>query len=213
MGDYLLSSSLLQAALTGSVGIVEIISRLGGTLSEGEIYQLTNIKNEAVSEEAYFRIISHKTAALFRACAELGALAAGGTKEYVERASQLGEIIGLCFQIRDDIFDYFPASEVGKPTGNDLAEGKITLPAIYAINHTDREDVHLWAAHVKSGEATDLEIADLVAYTKQSGGIEYAEQRMKDLHNQAVSLLSSWKNVEVKAALQAYIDFVVERTK
>lgn len=213
VGDYLLSTSLLQASQTANIHVVEIISRLGGTLSEGEVAQLANIRREAITEEAYFHIIHNKTAALFAACAELGAISAGGDEVYVKNARKFGEIIGLCFQIRDDIFDYYADAAIGKPTGNDMAEGKITLPAIYAITHTDREDVCEWARKVKTGEATAEEIAQLVEYTKQSGGIEYAERRMKNLHQEALDLLdANWHNAAIKAALKDYIDYVVERT-
>ena len=213
VGDYLLSTSLLQAAQTNNIRVVEIISRLGGTLSEGEVAQLANIRREEITEEAYFHIIHNKTAALFAACAELGAISAGGTEEYVENARKFGEIIGLCFQIRDDIFDYYDDASIGKPTGNDMMEGKITLPAIYAIKQSAREDVHRWAKNVKAGCATVEDIANLVEYTKQNGGIEYAEKRMKALHNEALSLLDKhWHNDSIKAALKDYIDFVVERS-
>ena len=211
VGDYLLSASLLKAAETGHIRVVEIISRLGGTLSEGEISQLANIRREAITEEAYFHIIHHKTAALFAACAELGAISAGGDEQYVARARRFGEIIGECFQIRDDIFDYFSDSAIGKPTGNDMREGKLTLPAIYAINRTDCADVREWARKVKTGEATADDIQNLVEYTKQNGGIDYAEKRMQELHDEAVAMLSAWKNHEVRDALHGYIDFVVER--
>lgn len=211
VGDYLLSASLLKAAETGHIRVVEIISRLGGTLSEGEISQLANIRREAITEEAYFHIIHHKTAALFAACAELGAISAGGDEQYVARARRFGEIIGECFQIRDDIFDYFSDSAIGKPTGNDMREGKLTLPAIYAINSTDRADVREWARKVKTGEATGDDIQNLVEYTKLNGGIDYAEKRMQELHDEAVAMLSAWKNPEVRDALRGYIDFVVER--
>lgn len=211
VGDYLLSASLLKAAETGHIRVVEIISRLGGTLSEGEISQLANIRREAITEEAYFHIIHHKTAALFAACAELGAISAGGDEQYVARARRFGEIIGECFQIRDDIFDYFSDSAIGKPTGNDMREGKLTLPAIYAINSTDRADVREWARKVKTGEATVDDIQNLVEFTKLNGGIDYAEKRMQELHDEAVAMLSAWKNHEVRDALHGYIDFVVER--
>ena len=211
VGDYLLSASLLKAAETGHIRVVEIISRLGGTLSEGEISQLANIRREAITEEAYFHIIYHKTAALFAACAELGAISAGGDEQYVARARRFGEIIGECFQIRDDIFDYFSDSAIGKPTGNDMREGKLTLPAIYAINRTDCADVREWARKVKTGEATADDIQNLVEYTKQNGGIDYAEKRMQELHDEAVAMLSAWNNPEVRDALHGYIDFVVER--
>lgn len=211
VGDYLLSTSLLQAAQTSNIHVVEIISRLGGTLSEGEVYQLANIRKEHISEEAYFHIIYHKTAALFAACAELGAISAGGNADYVARAKRFGELVGLCFQIRDDIFDYYEDSKIGKPTGNDMLEGKLTLPVIYAIQHVDNERVTQLAARVKSGEASAAEIAELVDYTKSHGGIEYAERRMRELHNEALQLLDAWQNAEVRESLRGYIDFVVDR--
>lgn len=211
VGDYLLSTSLLQAAQTSNIHVVEIISRLGGTLSEGEVYQLANIRKEHISEEAYFHIIYHKTAALFAACAELGAISAGGNADYVARAKRFGELVGLCFQIRDDIFDYYEDSKIGKPTGNDMLEGKLTLPVIYAIQHADNEHVTQLAACVKSGEASAAEIAELVDYTKSHGGIEYAERRMRELHNEALQLLDAWQNAEVRESLRGYIDFVVDR--
>lgn len=211
VGDYLLSTSLLQAAQTNNIDVVKIISRLGGTLSEGEVYQLANIRKEHISEEAYFHIIYHKTAALFAACAELGAISAGGNADYVARAKRFGELVGLCFQIRDDIFDYYEDSKIGKPTGNDMLEGKLTLPVIYAIQHADNEHVMQLAARVKSGEASAAEIAELVDYTKSHGGIEYAERRMRELHNEALQLLDAWQNAEVRESLRGYIDFVVDR--
>lgn len=212
VGDYLLSVSLMQSAHTGNIQVVEIISQLGATLSKGEVDQLANIRKEEISETAYFQIIKHKTAALFAACAQLGALSAGASPEAVERARKFGEIIGLCFQIRDDIFDYYKESAIGKPTFNDMSEGKLTLPAIYAVTHTDREDVKGWARKVKTGTATYEEMEALVNYTKQSGGMEYAEQYMMRLHDEAVKLLENhWHNPEVKTALRGYIDFVVDR--
>lgn len=211
LGDYLLSKSLLVAGETNDIRVVDIISRLGGTLSEGEIYQLANIRNEAVSEEAYFRIIEHKTAALFAACAELGALSAGGDEAYVARAKEYGRMVGVLFQIRDDIFDYFADSAIGKPTGNDMAEGKLTLPAIFAIKNTERTDVHEWARRVKTGEASADEIAALVEFTKQAGGIDYAERCMDELHRNVCTLLREWQNADVRQALTDYLDFVVER--
>ena len=129
LGDYLLSKSLHQAALTGSIECVDIVAKLGGTLSEGEVFQLANIRNEKSTEEAYFRIIGSKTAELFAACAELGARSAHADDEFVKQAKKFGEIVGICFQIRDDIFDYYADSNIGKPTGNDMNEGKLTLPA------------------------------------------------------------------------------------
>ena len=211
VGDYLLSKSLHLSALTGSIKCVDIIAHLGGTLSEGEVFQLANIRNEISTEAAYFRIIHNKTAVLFSACAELGALSAGGDGEFVEHAQKFGEIVGMCFQIRDDIFDYYEDSNIGKPTGNDMAEGKLTLPAIYALEHTDDSDIHALAASIKRGEASREDIRRMVDFTKQSGGIEYAQKMMEKFHDDALQHLYVFKNEEVKKALQAYLDFVIGR--
>ena len=213
VGDYLLSKSLQEAAFTGSLRIVDIISRLGGTLSEGEIFQIANIRSEQISEEAYFRIIDHKTAALFAACAELGALSADAGEDFIEKARRFGEIVGICFQIRDDIFDYYSNSEIGKPTGRDMAEGKLTLPVIYALNSTNDAAMLALADKVKKGEADRAEIEALIAFAKQNGGIEYAERKMQELRAQALAAIASFKNEAVRKALEQYIDFVIDRQK
>ena len=214
VGDYLLSIALQQAAMTQSLKAVDIIARLGGTLSAGEVFQLDNIQQEAVTEEAYFHIIAHKTAALFAACGELGALTAGADEEAVQRARELGQLIGMCFQIRDDIFDYETHADIGKPTGNDMAEGKLTLPALYALNSTDNEEMKEIARKVKSGNVTKQEIAQLVAFTKDNGGIEYAEQKMLDLRAECMEYIEEEvDSQEIRDALIAYIDYVIQRKK
>lgn len=213
VGDYLLSKSLQEAAFTGSLRIVDIISRLGGTLSEGEIFQIANIRSEQISEEAYFRIIDHKTAALFAACAELGALSADAGEDFIEKARRFGEIVGICFQIRDDIFDYYSNSEIGKPTGRDMAEGKLTLPVIYALKSTNDAEMLALADKVKKGEAERSEIEALIAFAKQHGGIEYAERKMQELRSQAYTAIASFKNEDVRKSLEQYIDFVIDRQK
>jgi octaprenyl-diphosphate synthase len=210
LGDYLLSLSLEQAAQSGSLQTVQTIANLGGTLSEGEIFQLNNIQSETITEEAYFHIIERKTAALFTACGQLGGISAGATPEYIELAKRVGTIIGVCFQIRDDIFDYF-TDDIGKPTGNDLREGKFTLPAIYAINH--HPDAHILALvkRVKNFEASAQDIQEIIDFTKANGGIEYAQTKMLELREEALKLLHQFRNAEIKEALTHYINYVVDR--
>lgn len=210
LGDYLLSLSLEQAAQSGSLQTVQTIANLGGTLSEGEIFQLNNIQSETITEEAYFHIIERKTAALFTACGQLGGISAGATPEYIELAKRVGTIIGVCFQIRDDIFDYF-TDDIGKPTGNDLREGKFTLPAIYAINH--HPDAHILALvkRVKSFEASAQDIQEIIDFTKAHGGIEYAQTKMLELREEALKLLHQFRNAAIKEALTHYINYVVDR--
>ena len=211
LGDYMLSKTLQQAALTGNIDIVEQVSTLGATLSEGEIFQLANVETDFISERAYFEIIRNKTAALFTACGTLSALSMGADEDFCQRARKFGEIVGLCFQIRDDIFDYFDDEKIGKPRGNDMKEGKLTLPVIYAINSTNDADARALAMKVKSHEASPAEISSLIEFAKSHGGIEYAEATMDRLREEARNLIVDFKNDEVKASLEQYIDFVIGR--
>lgn len=210
VGDYLLSTSLKHAAIAGSLEVVDIVARLGQTLSDGELQQLSNVKSDEISEEQYFDVIRSKTASLFASCAEVGALLSGATKAQIARLRDFGTYVGLCFQIRDDVFDYYDV-EVGKPTGNDMKEGKLTLPVIYAVLQPGAEKWHEIALKVRAGKATEDEIKNLVEFTKQSGGIDYARHKMDEIRNSALELLSDEGNDEVREALQLYLDFVLKR--
>ncbi len=212
VGDYILSTALLNISFTSSDDIVRDLAELGRTLSNGEILQLTNISNKEISEEVYYQVIKQKTAALFEACAVIGAKAGGADATAVEEARKFGQNIGIIFQIRDDIFDYYDSKEIGKPTGNDMAEGKLTLPVIHALNSTQDEEMLTLARKVKSGNVNADEIARLVEFTKANGGIEYAEKRMNELHEETLAFIE--KHIvddDIKQALKAYIDFVIER--
>ncbi|WP_443897784.1 polyprenyl synthetase family protein, partial [Paraprevotella clara] len=127
VGDYLLSTALKHAAMAGDLRVVGLVARLGQTLSDGELQQLSNVKSDEISENQYFNVIRRKTASLFAVCAEVGALLSGASEDEIRRLGEFGTYVGICFQIRDDVFDYYDA-EVGKPTGNDMKEGKLTLP-------------------------------------------------------------------------------------
>ena len=212
VGDYILSTALLQVSYTHSEVIVRCLAELGRTLSNGEILQLSNIQNQDISEDIYYQVIKQKTAALFEACAALGAVSAGATESEVESARSFGRNLGIIFQIRDDIFDYYDHGEIGKPTGNDMIEGKLTLPVIYALNTTQDEEMITLARKVKNGSVTDEEIARLVAFTKAHGGIEYADKRMRDFHAEATLFLETEvKDEAVRSSLKAYLDYVIER--
>ena len=212
VGDYILSTALLHISYTHNEVIVRYLAELGRTLSNGEILQLQNVHSKDFSEEAYYQVIRQKTAALFEACAAMGALSGGAKEEEVEYAKQFGSNLGVIFQIRDDIFDYYDQSEIGKPTGNDMAEGKLTLPALYALNSTHDKEMTEIAYKVKDGTVSKDEIARLVNFTKVNGGIDYAEKKMWELHASSMVLLD--KEVEdgpVKDSLKAYLDYVIER--
>ena len=179
VGDYLLSTALLHVSLTDNQQIVQYLAELGRTLAKGEILQLSNISNTNISEDIYYQVIKQKTAALFEACCAIGALSAGADADEIEAAKLFGQNLGIAFQIRDDIFDYYDSQEIGKPTGNDMAEGKLTLPVIHALNATGDEEMISLARKVKEGSVDSDEIARLVDFTKNNGGIEYAEERME----------------------------------
>lgn len=212
VGDYILSTALLHVSYTSSDRIVSGLAELGRTLSDGEILQLENISNQTISEEAYYEVIKRKTAALFEACTEIGALSVGASKDDVEQARLFGLHLGMAFQIRDDIFDYYESNDIGKPTGNDMAEGKLTLPVIHAVLSADNGAMKDLALKVRKGEVTPEEVAQLVAFTKENGGIEYAEAKMREFKNKAIGFIEEKiQDVDIKQALNAYLDYVIER--
>ncbi len=214
VGDYLLSTALLHVSYTDNQKIVQYLAELGRTLASGEILQLSNIRNQKISEDVYYQVIKQKTAALFEACCAIGALSAGATENEIEAAKLFGQNLGIIFQIRDDIFDYYDAAEIGKPTGNDMAEGKLTLPIIYALNTTGDEMMIQLAYKVKDHTATPEEIARLVAFAKENGGIDYAERRMDDIHRDSMRYIENHVGDEdIKNSLKAYLDFVIQRDK
>lgn len=212
VGDYILSTALLRVSLTDHQQIVQLLAELGRTLAAGEILQLSNIQNSEFSEEVYYHIINNKTAALFEACAKIGAISGGASEEELQAAAKFGQNIGMIFQIRDDIFDYFDSKEIGKPTGNDMVEGKLTLPVIYALNKSNYESMHTLARKVKSGTVNADEIAVLVEFTKEQGGIQYAEHRMEEIAAEARVFIDRYvKEKAVRDALTAYLEYVIQR--
>ena len=213
VGDFLLATSLTNAALTDNISLVKLVSCLGQKLSEGEIIQLSNTNASDFSEDVYFDVIKKKTAALFSTAAEAGVRSVESCDEIAEKAYQFGELIGIAFQIKDDIFDYNPSDSLGKPSGNDMKEGKLTLPALYVLNAFNDESMKNLALKIRSLEATNEEITLFIDYVKQNGGIEYATQVMIDYRNKALALLPQTASPDLKEALTSYIDYVIERSK
>ena len=211
VGDYLLANGLLCASKVDSPRLVGIVSKAAQALASGEILQLSNVSNQSIDENVYYDIINRKTAALFSACSEAGALRASTDENVIQNMSLFGHYVGMCFQIRDDIFDYDTSADIGKPTGNDMKEGKLTLPLIYALNHSNDEYMQKLAHKVKSGEISDDEIDELVGFTRSNGGIEYAEHVMKTFADKAKDVLSSYPDGEIKSSLMMYVDYVIKR--
>ena len=212
VGDYLLSTALVFTGRCGDPRITDIVGALGQTLADGEIFQMFHSHEKMVSEEVYFEIIRKKTASLFSSCAEIGALSAGAQPDDVARARQIGEYIGICFQIRDDIFDYY-SNDVGKPTGNDMREGKLTLPIIYAVRTEGDDRIREMIVRLKAGELSEAEIGELIEFAKAKGGIEYAERTMQEYRKKAIDLLPASIDEDIRNAIIAYMDAVINRSK
>ena len=213
VGDFLLATSLTNAALTENISLVKLVSCLGQKLSEGEIIQLSNTNASDFSEDVYFDVIKKKTAALFSTAAEAGVRSVETSDEMAEKAYHFGELLGIAFQIKDDIFDYNPSDSLGKPSGNDMKEGKLTLPALYVLNTLNDESMKELALKIRALEATHDEINLFIDYVKRNGGIEYATQVMIDYRNKALALLPQTASEDLKEALTSYIDYVIERKK
>ncbi len=211
VGDYVLSTALFHVSMTHQEAIFRQIAELGRALANGEILQLTNTDENGLSEEKYFQVIENKTGALFESCCIIGALSAGLTMNDIQEVRRFGSIIGTIFQIRDDIFDYYDSKEIGKPTGNDMAEGKLTLPVLYALNHTDDAAMQSLAKKVKNGTVTPDEIASLVSFTKARGGIDYAMQKMDELAAEGLEFIRKSVKPELQDAFTAYLEYVIQR--
>ncbi|HZK04081.1 MAG TPA: polyprenyl synthetase family protein [Bacteroidaceae bacterium] len=212
LGDYIVAMSLEEALKSGNIQIVQILSMLAMKLSEGEIIQLNSRKDNALSEELYFDIIKKKTASLFSSCSRSAALVCNATAQELDAFEQFGFFSGICFQIKDDIFDYFKSKEIGKPFGNDLREGKFTLPAIYALNKSG-QDWESRIAAVKSCVATDNEIGEIIDFTVAHGGVSYAEQKMREYRNKAINSLPLSMDKGLRDCFETYIDVIIGRSK
>ena len=213
VGDYILSTALLRVALSDNYRIVQHLAELGRKLAAGEVLQLSNISNQEVSEDVYYQVIDQKTAVLFESCCILGAISVGASDEMIEKTAKFGHNVGMIFQIRDDIFDYYDSPEIGKPTGNDMLEGKLTLPVIYALTHHENPAVMNLAKKVKAGTINKDEIAVLIEYAKQHDGIKYAEKKMEEFAQEAQLFIDECVKPEMKDSYKAYLDYVIQRNK
>lgn len=213
VGDYVLSTALIRSIQTGNLQIIGIVSNLGRDLSEGEIKQLETAEESIIDESCYMQVIRKKTAMLLSACAEIGAISAAVSGEMVEKCREFGEYLGYCFQIKDDIFDYFKEANIGKPTGNDIREGKVTLPLLYALRTGRREEAEKCLHIIKEKDFTAENIDLLIDFAKANGGIEYAAQRMQVYHDKAVEVLMTLPESEAREGLLSLADYIVERRK
>ena len=213
LGDYILSLSIIRAVMSQSLQILGIISRLAQNLAEGELSQWASSDGKNIEEQRYFEIIRKKTAVLLSSCSEMGALSTKADKNTVEKFRLFGEYLGICFQIKDDIFDYFEQGELGKPTGNDLREGKVTLPLIYALKNAPANQSAKMLELLKKNDFTTENIKTLTDFAKENGGIEYAEAKMQETKQKALDILSEFPESDAKTAMIDLVDYIIERNK
>ncbi len=205
VGDFFVSNALQCALKVGEMSVIHSIAELSKELALGEINQINNARNHNVDEDIYFDIIRCKTASLFMSCIEVGGYAVGATDEQIAPLKHFAELLGLCFQIKDDIFDYFDDKKLGKPTGNDLREGKLTLPLIYALKNGKGDSNEAMLQLIQKEELTADEIVTLINYAKSEGGIDYAYERMQQLRDKGVEYIAGLPNSEVFIQLFDYI--------
>ena len=212
MGDFILSSALVGAIALSDLRIMGIVSAIGRELTEGEIRQFETAEGVILDEATYYDIIFQKTAVLFRSCAEVAAITTeASTKDY-DRAARIGTALGMAFQIRDDIFDYY-RSDVGKPTGNDIREGKITLPLLYVLTELQKEDKATpYLTLLAEKPISPSSIEQLTTLAHEAGGMDYAWKRLYHYIDEAKTLLLTFPESEYRTSLLALADYIAERT-
>jgi octaprenyl-diphosphate synthase len=210
VGDFLLSKGVLLSVDNGDFDLLKIISRAVREMSEGELLQIEKARRLDITEAIYFDIIRQKTATLIGACTAIGAASVGATQDVVDDMWNFGETIGLAFQIKDDLFDYSD-EKIGKPTGIDIKEQKMTLPLIYTLNKCSEDEKKWLINSVKNYNKDKKRVKEVIDFVKKSGGIEYTLQQMKNHQAKALQLLDKYPDSEYKTALVNMINYVVDR--
>lgn len=212
VGDYLLSKGLLLSVENNDHNLLKIVSTAVRVMSEGELLQIEKARRLDIKEEIYFDIIRQKTASLIASCCACGAAAAGADAATVEKMHRFGEHIGMAFQIKDDLFDYGPEGIIGKPTGIDIKESKMTLPLIHALANAGYSDRKRIINIVKNHNTDDKKVKEVIDFVKKSGGIEYSESRMKEYQVKAFEILDTFPQSVYKDSLRDLVQFTIERT-
>lgn len=213
VGDFFVSNALAAGIRTGNLSIISALSALGCELSLGEVDQICNARDHHFDEESYFNMIRQKTASLFMNCVKMGAEAVGACEEEYAPMIRFAELLGLCFQIKDDIFDYYSDDKIGKPTGNDLREGKVTLPLLYALANAPAAEGERMKDLIKRGDLTDVEISRLIEFAKANGGIDYAFGVMREMQTEAEALLAAYPSDRDKQSFHDIFEFIISRDR
>lgn len=212
VGDYMLSRVLLHSLENDNIRALQIVARAVREMSEGELLQIEKARKLDITEEVYFEVIRQKTASLIATVCE-SAAASVDREDMADRMRKFGELVGLAFQVKDDIFDYGTPGNIGKPTGNDIRERKMTLPLIYALQHSDKTVRQELMNIVKNHNEEKKYVQRAIHLVIQSGGIEYAHKRMIELKTEALDLLADIPDSESKRALIGLVEYTVTRDK
>lgn len=212
IGDFLLSKGLLLSIDNNDFDLLKIISVAVREMSEGELLQIEKARKLDITEEVYYEIIRQKTATLIAACCSLGAASVKPDSEHVEKMRKFGELIGMAFQIKDDLFDYGD-TQIGKPTGIDIKEQKMTLPLIYALNNASKKDKNWLINSIKNHNKDKKRVKEVITFVKDNGGLEYAIKKMKAFQEEALAMLNDYPDTEFKNALVLMVNYVIDRKK
>ena len=212
VGDYLLSKGLILSIDSGDFDLLKIISVAVREMSEGELLQIEKARRLDITEETYFEIIRQKTATLIAACCAMGAQSVNASDEVVEDMRKFGELIGVAFQIKDDLFDYGD-QKIGKPTGIDIKEKKMTLPLIYTLNAVSTKEKNWLINLVKNHNLDKKRVKEVIKFVKENGGLEYAATQMKAYQQEALELLQKYPASPYKESLELMVNYVIDRKK
>ncbi len=211
VGDYLLSKGLLLSVKHKDYNFLDIVSEAVRVMSEGELLQIEKARKLDISEDIYYEIIRQKTASLIASCCASGAASAGSSQDVVNKMHEFGELIGMAFQIKDDLFDYGPDGVIGKPTGIDIKESKMTLPLIYSLMKADRSTKRRIVNIIKNHNTEDRKVKEVISFVKGSGGMEYATQKMQEYQARAFVVLDTFPDSVFKNSLRNLVKYTTER--
>ncbi len=213
VGDFLLSRGLLMSVERDEFTLLKIVSNAVQEMSEGELLQMEKTRKLNITESIYFEIIRQKTASLIAACCSSGAHSVDASAEDQEKMRAFGENVGIAFQIKDDLFDYNASSIIGKPTGIDIKEKKMTLPLIHSLQKASDKDRKWIINTVKNHNTNKKKVSKVIDYVIQSGGIDYAHKKMLEYRNAAIEILHSFESNEARLSLESLVNYTIERKK
>lgn len=214
LGDYILSKAIKQSAETENLAILQTIAHLAQNLCEGELIQLvSSSRKKLIDENRYFEIVRKKTAILFSVCSKIGALSVNADAKKNKILQKIGENLGICFQIKDDLFDYFESKKSEKQANNDIQEGKITLPLIYALRIASKAESKPMILIIEKKDFSSENVRKLIRFAKKQKGIEYAQKKMIEIKINTIALLSYFPHSEAKISMLKLIDYIIERKK